>query len=1154
MNAPSLVKDLEQVNFSLPLHHICFRYPSRIATSAWIGHVPFAFYLIDALRPKALVELGTHFGVSYCAFCQAVKELDIDTRCFAIDTWKGDSQAGFYGPDVLQNLKEHHDPLYGSFSRLVEGTFDDALNYFADGTFDLLHLDGFHTYEAVKRDFEKWLPKMSKRGVMLFHDINVREREFGVWKLWKELKADYDHFEFLHSHGLGVLAVGPDQPSQLRRLFECSTQEAVKVRDFFFGLGTRLESAQELQVLRQSNRELIAVRKDLEENTRQLQEKDSRIHEKNLQIIAATQQFEDKEQVANENRLQLAALTQQLQEKDGVVHEKNLQIIAQAHQLQERDSLVHEKNLQILAQTQQLREKDSLAQEKDRQFAIQTQQLEEKDRLVHENSLEIAAHEQQTHEYLVQLEEANQRQQTKDKLLQENQNQIRTIKQELKEKTGQLQLLERQVQFKTEQLQQKEQLELAKNQQLLEKDEQLKSKQSEVSALNSRLEEKARVLQEKERIIQGFIKSVEDFGRSGSYRLGRALSLPFRVVKRQLSAHDNRGVASRESFNHVQLNSVEDVALLPPDQAATPTNAEDPCYNYKRWTELYDTLTDPDREGILARIGKLKYRPLVSVVMPVYNVKEEWLRRAIESVRRQLYPYWELCIADDNSTQPHLRRVLEEYAAKDSRIKVAYRKVNGHISAASNTALELATGEFLALLDNDDELREHALYMVGEEINAHPQTDLIYSDEDKWDELEGRNSPHFKPNWTPDLFYSYNFISHLGVYRTAIVKKIGGFRVGYEGSQDYDLALRFIEQVPHDHIRHIPHVLYHWRAVKGSVALEPSGKEYAHEAARKALRSHFERTGIDATISAGHGYHHRVKYSLPNPLPLVSLIVGTRDKEELLRQVIEGVLEQTDYQPVEIIIVDNQSTDPATQTYLSQLKRDPRIKVLQYDAPFNFSAMNNLGVRAAKGEVVGLLNNDLRVINGEWLKEMVSHALRPEIGAVGAKLLFSDDTVQHGGVILGVGGVAGHAHKYLQRESSGYINRAQVIQNFSAVTGACLVMRRKLYEEVGGLDEQNLAVAFNDVDFCIRIRESGYRILWTPYAELYHLESISRGSDASPENAPRFQDEVHYMKRVWQEVLYNDPCYNPNLTLEHEDLSLASPPRTPKPWQNNQVL
>ncbi len=1065
MNAPSLVKDLEQVNFSLPLHHICFRYPSRIATSAWIGHVPFAFYLIDALRPKALVELGTHFGVSYCAFCQAVKELDIDTRCFAIDTWKGDSQAGFYGPDVLQNLKEHHDPLYGSFSRLVEGTFDDALNYFADGTFDLLHLDGFHTYEAVKRDFEKWLPKMSKRGVMLFHDINVREREFGVWKLWKELKADYDHFEFLHSHGLGVLAVGPDQPSQLRRLFECSTQEAVKVRDFFFGLGTRLESAQELQVLRQSNRELIAVRKDLEENTRQLQEKDSRIHEKNLQIIAATQQFEDKEQVANENRLQLAALTQQLQ-----------------------------------------------------------------------------------------LEEANQRQQTKDKLLQENQNQIRTIKQELKEKTGQLQLLERQVQFKTEQLQQKEQLELAKNQQLLEKDEQLKSKQSEVSALNSRLEEKARVLQEKERIIQGFIKSVEDFGRSGSYRLGRALSLPFRVVKRQLSAHDNRGVASRESFNHVQLNSVEDVALLPPDQAATPTNAEDPCYNYKRWTELYDTLTDPDREGILARIGKLKYRPLVSVVMPVYNVKEEWLRRAIESVRRQLYPYWELCIADDNSTQPHLRRVLEEYAAKDSRIKVAYRKVNGHISAASNTALELATGEFLALLDNDDELREHALYMVGEEINAHPQTDLIYSDEDKWDELEGRNSPHFKPNWTPDLFYSYNFISHLGVYRTAIVKKIGGFRVGYEGSQDYDLALRFIEQVPHDHIRHIPHVLYHWRAVKGSVALEPSGKEYAHEAARKALRSHFERTGIDATISAGHGYHHRVKYSLPNPLPLVSLIVGTRDKEELLRQVIEGVLEQTDYQPVEIIIVDNQSTDPATQTYLSQLKRDPRIKVLQYDAPFNFSAMNNLGVRAAKGEVVGLLNNDLRVINGEWLKEMVSHALRPEIGAVGAKLLFSDDTVQHGGVILGVGGVAGHAHKYLQRESSGYINRAQVIQNFSAVTGACLVMRRKLYEEVGGLDEQNLAVAFNDVDFCIRIRESGYRILWTPYAELYHLESISRGSDASPENAPRFQDEVHYMKRVWQEVLYNDPCYNPNLTLEHEDLSLASPPRTPKPWQNNQVL
>jgi GT2 family glycosyltransferase len=392
-------------------------------------------------------------------------------------------------------------------------------------------------------------------------------------------------------------------------------------------------------------------------------------------------------------------------------------------------------------------------------------------------------------------------------------------------------------------------------------------------------------------------------------------------------------------------------------------------------------------------------------------------------------------------------------------------------------------------------------------------------------------------------------ISHLGVYRASIMKKIGGFREGYEGSQDYDLALRFIEQIPESHIRHIPHVLYHWRAISGSVALASGEKNYAHDAARRAIRSHLERKGVEAVVTEGHNCFHRVIYPAPEPAPVVSVVIATRNRLELLSQAVRGVLDETDYRAVEVIIVDNQSTDSETLRYLREIQRDPRVAVIAYDAPFNYSAINNLAVRRSKGELIALVNNDIKVISPEWLGEMVSHAMRPGIGAVGSKLLYPDDTVQHAGVILGVNGVAAHAHRFIPRNAPGYMNRAMVIQNLSAVTGACLLMPRRVFEEVGGLDETNLAVAFNDIDLCIRIVERGYRIVWTPYAELYHLESASRGRDDTPENAPRFTSEVQYMLHVWKDALARDPHYNPNLTLTREDFSLAEPPRTTKKWR-----
>lgn len=572
---------------------------------------------------------------------------------------------------------------------------------------------------------------------------------------------------------------------------------------------------------------------------------------------------------------------------------------------------------------------------------------------------------------------------------------------------------------------------------------------------------------------------------------------------------------------------------------------------YGRWVAAHDTLTDADRAAIRRRIAELPAKPLISVVMPVYNVEERWLVEAIESVREQLYENWELCVADDCSPKKHIRKVLARYARLDPRIKVVYRETNGHISEASNSALDLATGEFVALLDHDDILPEHALYLIAEELAAHPDADLIYSDEDKIDADGERSDPHFKPDWSPDLFYSYNFISHLGVYRRSVLRDIGGFRKGFEGSQDYDLALRVIERVPESHIRHIPRVLYHWRIIPGSVALHGDEKGYAHDAARRALQEHFERRGQAVSVVKGTSNYHRVEFPPLERQPKVSILIGTRDRVGLLFQTVEGVLKETDYPDLEIIIVNNQSAEPETYAYFSRLKDEPRVRVVDYDAPFNFSAINNYAATFATGEVILLLNNDIKVIHPEWLTELVRHVTRPDVGAVGAKLYYEDGTIQHAGVILGMGGIAGHQFRLYGRDQIGYFARTHVIQNLAAVTGACLATRREVFEQVGGLEEKNLPIAFNDVDLCLKIHAAGYRIVWTPFAELFHLESASRGSDLRPERLPAFIREQEYMKERWGHILFADPFYNPNLSLSASDFALADPPRVAKPWEKS---
>jgi len=572
-------------------------------------------------------------------------------------------------------------------------------------------------------------------------------------------------------------------------------------------------------------------------------------------------------------------------------------------------------------------------------------------------------------------------------------------------------------------------------------------------------------------------------------------------------------------------------------------------WEYGSWIRQFDSLSDDDEQAMRAGAARLMYRPRLSVVMPVYNTDERWLRAAIQSVRDQLYDNWELCIADDASPKPRVREVLRELESQDPRIKVHYRSVNGHISAASNSALALASGEFIVLLDHDDVLPRHALAAVAYELNRHPDADLVYSDEDKMDESGRRFAPYFKSDWNPELFYGQNMISHLGVYRREIVLRIGGFREGFEGSQDYDLALRVIEQTEPRRIRHIPHVLYHWRAIRGSVALAGGEKLYAHEAARRAIQDHLDRMGVPASCERAPivPEHHRLRYRLPAVRAHVTIVIPTRDGVELLARCIDSITSRSTYAPYDIVILDNGSSLPESLAYFERAQQDARVSILRVDEPFNFSRLNNLAAARARGALLCFLNNDMEVISPNWLEEMVSLADRDDVGAVGAMLYHSDDTVQHGGVILGLGGVAAHAHRGMLRGDVGYFGRAALTQTLSAVTAACLMVRKKAFEGVGGFDEA-LAVAYNDVDLCLRLRQAGLRNVWTPFAELYHFESASRGADTQGAARARLLSEAELLRTRWSDALDADPYFNPNLSLDRPDFALAYPPRYATRW------
>lgn len=541
------------------------------------------------------------------------------------------------------------------------------------------------------------------------------------------------------------------------------------------------------------------------------------------------------------------------------------------------------------------------------------------------------------------------------------------------------------------------------------------------------------------------------------------------------------------------------------------------------------------------RKQKFDYSPLISIAVPAYQTPVEFLRQMIESLIVQTYSNWELCIVNASPDNGEMQKVLAEYSAGDSRVRFCNLKENLGIAENTNRAFAMTKGEFVGLLDHDDLLAPNALYEIVKILQDHPQADALYTDEDKvTTELDEHFQPHLKPDFNLDLLRSNNYICHFFVVRKSIVEKAGGFRKEFDGAQDYDFIFRCTENA--GEVLHVPEILYHWRTHKASTADNPASKMYAFEAGKRAIEAHLERTGTKGEVSHTQDLgFYRVKYPVQGK-PLVSVIIPNKDEKETLQTCLEMLEKNTGYQNFEIIIVENNSTTDEIFRYYKELSGNRKIHLLRWGKEFNYSAINNFAVAHAKGEYLLFLNNDVKSINSDWLEEMLGVCQRPEVGGVGAKLIYPDNTIQHAGCVIGMGGIAGHMFVDMPADRTGYLHKASLLQDMSAVTAACLLMKKEVFEQAGGFTEE-LAVAFNDVDLCLKVRKNGYLIVYDPYVKLYHMESKTRGAEDSKEKVRRFQTEIEYMRCHWIDILKNgDPCYNKNLSLTKWNYSLKPIP------------
>ena len=537
------------------------------------------------------------------------------------------------------------------------------------------------------------------------------------------------------------------------------------------------------------------------------------------------------------------------------------------------------------------------------------------------------------------------------------------------------------------------------------------------------------------------------------------------------------------------------------------------------------------------RKKKWKNPPLISVAVPAYRTPPGFLEQMILSVKEQTYPHWELCIVNASRGEDGMEQVLGRYAGGDERIRVKNLEENLGIAGNTNEALEMARGEFVGLLDHDDLLAPQALFRIAEALTADPQADAVYTDEDKvTTDLSEHFQPHFKPDFNLDLLRSNNYITHFFVVRTRLASEAGGFRKEFDGAQDYDFIFRCTEEAKK--VLHVPEVLYHWRTHKASTADNPASKMYAFEAGKRAIEAHLARCGQEGTVSLRKDLgFYRVEYPVQGE-PLVSILIPNRDQKETLEKCLNSIWEKSTYKNYEILIVENNSSSPEIFNYYREIEKRPGVRILTWKEGFNYSAINNFGEKSAAGDYLLFLNNDVEVINPRWIEELLGNCQRKEVGIVGAKLYYPDDTIQHAGTVIGIGGIAGHAFLNMPRSRTGYLHKASLQMDLSAVTAACMMMKRQVFEQLGGFEER-LSVAFNDVDLCLRTVQAGYLVVYNPEVELYHYESKSRGAEDSEEKVRRFQEEIEFMRCRWMDLLKKgDPYYNRNLTLSKWNYSL----------------
>ncbi|MBQ9064639.1 MAG: glycosyltransferase family 2 protein [Blautia sp.] len=557
---------------------------------------------------------------------------------------------------------------------------------------------------------------------------------------------------------------------------------------------------------------------------------------------------------------------------------------------------------------------------------------------------------------------------------------------------------------------------------------------------------------------------------------------------------------------------------------------------YDKWYPAYR----PDEAALKRqRRTKIKNGVKISIAVPAYRTPEKFLRQMIGSILSQTYPEWELCIANGSPDDEVMAHVLKEYTSKDSRIRVKELKENLGIAGNSNAALAMAEGEFTGLLDHDDILAPNALFEIARAIAADPECDVVYTDEDKvTTDLSEHFQPHLKPDFNPDLLRSNNYICHFFLARTSLIREVKGFRESFDGAQDYDLILRCTEKARH--IIHVPEILYHWRTHRASTADNPASKMYAYEAGRRAISEHLDRCGLSGTVSHTPDYgFYRVKYDVKGT-PLVSIIIPNKDEPETLKNCIQSVVSKTTYANYEILIVENNSTGREIFDYYRELSKKPGIRLFRYRKPFNYSEINNFGEAHARGEYLVFLNNDIEVITPGWIEEMLGVCQREDTGAVGVKLLYPDNTIQHAGIVIGIGGIAGNMFVNMPGNRSGYLHKASIMQDMSAVTAACMMVKKSVFDGIGGFEEK-LAVAFNDVDLCLRIRQSGYLVVYDPYVQMYHLESKTRGAEDNEQKVRRFQSEIELFRTRWIDMLKKgDPLYNKNLSLTKWNYSLKA--------------